>query len=72
MQIIKSFRIPKELEEQLVNLAKVTNHSETFYVIQALKQYLASYQDYYTAMSRFNDKNDEFITDKKIQKELDL
>jgi len=42
-------RLPKEIEERLTALARKTGRSKSYYVRQALLEYLDDLEDYYLA-----------------------
>ena len=69
---VKAFRIPDDISELLSKTAKKTNRTETFYVVEALKNYFSEYYDYQVAKDRFEDPTDEIITSKEMRERLGL
>ena len=52
MTLLKAFRLPLKLVNRLASLAKATCRSETFYVTDALVNYLKVYADAQIAKDR--------------------
>jgi len=48
-------RLPEELETRLQKLAKETGRSKSWYVREALKEYLGDMEDIYYAEKRYED-----------------
>lgn len=48
-------RLPKEIEERLDALAKETGRTKTYYVREAVVEYLGDLEDAYLAASRYED-----------------
>ncbi len=69
---VKAFRLPDEISELLEKTAQKTDRTETFYVVEALKNYFSEYYDYQVAKDRFEDPNDEIITSKEMRERLGL
>ncbi|WKZ68845.1 MAG: hypothetical protein QY331_12875 [Melioribacteraceae bacterium] len=69
---VKAFRIQDEISLLLEKTAKKTNKTETFYVVEALKNYFSEYYDYQVAKDRFEDASDEIITSQEMRKHLGL
>lgn len=49
-------RLPKEIEERLTALARKTGRSKSYYVRQALLEYLDDLEDYYLAVERLEER----------------
>ena len=67
-----SLKLPKELENRLENLAVKTKRSKSFYIREALQQYLEDNEDGYLALERLNDKNAEYLSHEEARKYLGL
>lgn len=69
---VKAFRIPEDISVILEKTAKRTNRTETFYVVEALKNYFSEYYDYQIAKDRFDDPSDKIITSDEMRERLGL
>ena len=67
-----SVRLDKELEEELNNLAKITKRPKSFFIKEALKEYLEDVKDVLEAQNRVNSKNRELISLEALKRELDV
>jgi RHH-type rel operon transcriptional repressor/antitoxin RelB len=67
-----SVRLPKELAEQLDNIAKETERPRSFIILKALESYMEDYADLQVALDRLHDKSDPVISGKKLRKSLGL
>ena len=67
-----SVRLDKETELKLKKLAEVTKRPKSFFVKEALKNYLDDLMDYYEVEKRVNDKNRKLITLEELEKALEL
>jgi len=65
-------RLPKEMEERIERLAKATKRPKSFFVKEALNNYLDDMEDYYEVLKRVNDKDRELITLDELKEALDL
>ena len=70
MTVLKAFRLPADLAQQLSSLAKATHRSEKFYVAEALAHYLEDYADAQIAKDRFNDPKSRIIPGGELRKRL--
>jgi len=70
MTVMKAFRLPELLVEKLARLAKETDRSEKYFVVEALKQYLDDFADAQIAKDRFNDPKTRIISSKEMRKKL--
>lgn len=50
-----AIRLPKEIEERLENLSKITGRTKTYYVRQAILDKLDELEDIYLAEKRLED-----------------
>jgi RHH-type rel operon transcriptional repressor/antitoxin RelB len=67
-----SVRIPKELAEQLNNIAKETERPRSYIVQKALESYINDYADLQVALDRLHDKTDPVVSGKELRKSLGL
>jgi RHH-type rel operon transcriptional repressor/antitoxin RelB len=67
-----SLKLPEELENRLKDLAIKTKRSKSFYIREALQQYLEDNEDGYLALERLNDKNAEYLSHEEARKYLGL
>lgn len=67
-----SLKLPEELESRLENLAVKTKRSKSFYIREALQQYLEENEEGYLALERLNDKNAEYLSHEEARKYLGL
>lgn len=65
-----SIRLPDEMETRLDKLCALTKRSKSFYIKEALAQYLEDVSDYYIAMDRLA-KPGKFYTTKELLKALE-
>ena len=70
MTVLKAFRLPAGLADQLSSLAKATHRSEKFYVEEALNHYLEDYADAQIAKDRFSDPKSKIISGAELRKRL--
>jgi len=67
-----SVRLPKELADQLDNIAKETERPRSFIILKALESYMEDYADLQVALDRLHDKTDPTISSKELRKSLGL
>jgi RHH-type rel operon transcriptional repressor/antitoxin RelB len=67
-----SLKLPEELENRLENLAVKTRRSKSFYIREALQQYLEENEEGYLALERLNDKNAEYLSHEEARKYFGL
>jgi len=67
-----SVRLDKELEEELNRLAKLTKRSKSFFIKEALREYLEDVKDVLEAQNRVNNPKRELITLESLKRELDV
>jgi RHH-type transcriptional regulator, rel operon repressor / antitoxin RelB len=51
-------RLSDEIEERITNLAQRTRRSKSYYVRKAIELFLEDQEDYLSAISRLEEKND--------------
>ena len=61
MLIIK---LPEELESRLNEISKLTNHSKSFLVKEALSQYLENLEDFHISLKILNDPKTKYYSTK--------
>jgi len=63
-----SIRLPEELNNRLENLAALTHRPKSFYIREALSQYLEDLEDGYIALERLSrPKRKELSTTEVLQ-----
>ena len=67
-----SVRLPKEMEVRIENLAKSTQRPKSFFVKEALSNYLDDMEDYYDVLKRKNSKTREIISLEELKSAIDL
>jgi len=67
-----SVRLDSELENRLNAIAKLTNRSKSFFIKEALREYLEDIEDVLEAKERFSDPKREIITLEELKKELNV
>jgi len=68
-----AIRLPDEIEKRLEKLAKKTGRTKSYYVRQAILEYLEDMEDYYLAEERLKSFNEaKTITLEKIMKRYGL
>jgi len=67
-----SVRLNEDLENKLNNIANITKRPKSFFVKEALKEYLDDIYDVIEAKNRINDKNRELISLDEIKRMLDV
>ncbi len=68
-------RLPEEIEHRLVNLAKKTGRTKSFYAREAILQYLDDLEDIYLAEKRLEDLSagrSRTYTLEEVEEELGL
>ncbi len=68
-------RLPEEIEHRLVNLAKKTGRTKSFYAREAIVEYLDDLEDIYLAEKRLEDLRagrSRTYTLEEVEKELGL
>jgi RHH-type rel operon transcriptional repressor/antitoxin RelB len=70
--IMISVRLPKDMEMKLENIAKLTHRTKSFYVKEAIANYLEDMEDYLEVLKRKNDKKRNLITLEELEEALEL
>ena len=65
-----SVRLPEEMETRINNLAKSTQRTKSFFIKEALNNYLEDMEDYYEALKRDNDPEQNLISLEELKKAL--
>ena len=66
-----SIRLDSKTEKKLENLAKKTSRTKSFYIRQAIDQYLEEWEDYQIALSRLEKEYGE-LDISEVRKQLGL
>lgn len=66
-----AIRLPKEIEERLEELARKTGRSKSYYVRQAILEYLDDLEDYHLAVERL-EQNLQGIPLDQVERRLGL
>ena len=67
-----SIRLPEEMEARINRLAESTQRSKSFFVKEALTNYLDDMEDYYDVLKRQNDPTRNLISLKELENALEL
>jgi RHH-type rel operon transcriptional repressor/antitoxin RelB len=67
-----SVRLPKNLADQLDNIAEETERPRSYIIQKALESYMEDYADLQVALDRLHDKADPVISGKRLRKSLGL
>ena len=65
-----SIRLPELLEARLEYLARHTKRSKSFFIKEALEQYLEDMEDAYIALERIAQPNPKFSSSEDVLKRL--
>ena len=71
-EVVISVRLPEEMENRINNLAKSTQRPKSFFIKEALANYLEDMEDYYDVLKRKNSKNREIISLEELKSAIDL
>lgn len=63
--------LPEKLEERLADLSHQTHRSKSYYVKQALEDFLDEHEEHLLALSRLEKKNPR-LTLEEMERRLDL
>ncbi len=66
-----SIRLPSETEERLTTLSEKTGRPKSYYIRQAIDQFLSDNEDYLLAISRLEKQNPR-ISLEEMEKKLGL
>ncbi len=67
-----SVRLEDSMEIKLENLAKATQRPKSFFVKEALKNYLDDMVDFYDAQKRSNSEDRNLISIEELEKSLGI
>jgi RHH-type rel operon transcriptional repressor/antitoxin RelB len=67
-----TLKLPADLESRLNRLSEKTRRPKSYYMREALSEYLEEYEDAYLALERLNDKNAKYLSTKELEKRLGL
>jgi len=67
-----SIRLPEEMEARINNLAKSTQRSKSFFVKEALSNYLDDMEDYYEVLKRQHDTSRNLISLEELENALGI
>lgn len=65
-----SIRLPQEMEDRITKLAESTQRPKSFFVKEALSNYLDDMEDYYEVLKRQNDKTRNLISLEELENAL--
>jgi RHH-type rel operon transcriptional repressor/antitoxin RelB len=69
---VLTLKLPTDLEDRLNQLAQKTKRPKSFYVREALAEYLEEYEDAFLALDRLSKKNARYLSAKELEKRLGL
>lgn len=67
-----SVRLEESMETKLDNLAKITQRPKSFFVKEALRNYLDDMADFYEAQKRSKSEDRNLISLEELEKSLEL
>jgi len=67
-----SIRLDAQTQERIDKLSKATNRPKSFFVKEALANYLDDLEDYYDALKRKNSSDRELISFDELKKALSV
>ena len=67
-----SVKLPEIIEKRLNRLAEKTHRPKSFYVREAIEEYLEEHEDAWLALERLSDKNAKYHTTEEMEKKLGL
>jgi RHH-type rel operon transcriptional repressor/antitoxin RelB len=67
-----SIRLDAQTQERIDKLSKATNRPKSFFVKEALANYLDDLEDYYDAFKRKNSSDRELISFDELKKALSV
>lgn len=68
--IMAAVRLPVDIEVRLSNLSAITHRPKSFYIREALKQYLEDMEDGYIALERIANPKRKLLTTDELLKKL--
>lgn len=66
-----AIRFDRATEDRLEKLAEQTGRSKSYYIREAVREYLEEYEDYLIALSRLEERG-ERVTLEELEQELEL
>jgi len=67
-----SVRLPEEMEARIDRLSKMTQRPKSFFIREAIANYLEDMEDYYEALKRQKDDERNLISIEELERALDL
>lgn len=67
-----SVRLPEEMERRIERLAQSTQRPKSFFIKEALQNYLDDMEEYYEVLKRKNDPTRNLISLEELEKALEL
>jgi len=67
-----SVRLPKEMQERIDMLARSTQRPKSFFVKEALANYLEDMEEYYEVLKRRDDSSRNLISLDELERALEL
>ena len=67
-----SVRLPEEMEARIARLAESTQRPKSFFVKEALNNYLADMEDYFDVLKRQNDTTRNLISLDELENALGI
>jgi len=67
-----SVRLPAEMESRIDRLAESTKRPKSFFVKEALSNYLEDMEEYYEVLKRKNDPTRNLISLEELERALEL
>jgi RHH-type transcriptional regulator, rel operon repressor / antitoxin RelB len=67
-----TLKLPADLEDRLNKLAGKTKRPKSFYMREALTEYLEEYEDAFLALDRLNKKNAKYLSTRELEDRLGL
>jgi RHH-type rel operon transcriptional repressor/antitoxin RelB len=67
-----TLKLPADLESRLNRLSEKTRRPKSYYMREALSEYLEEYEDAYLALERLNERNAKYLSTKELEKRLGL
>ena len=67
-----TLKLPTDLEDRLNQLAEKTKRPKSFYMREALIEYLGEYEDAFLSLDRLNKKNAKYLSTKELEKRLGI
>ena len=65
-----SVRLPENIENRLSDLCQLTKRSKSFYIKEAIEQYLDDMEDTYITLERISNPGRTFLSTEEVIEEL--